>query len=67
MKNLDYKGMNSTRVKLVLLAFVTATGLLALDKIDASHWVTVTMGSIVAYAMSETGNKWAEAHRDKPK
>lgn len=65
MKNLDYKGMSSTRVKLVLLAFFMATIFLISGHIEAPHWVNITAGSIIAYALSETGNKFAEAHRDK--
>lgn len=60
----DYKGMNSTRVKLVLLAWLSATILVIGGHITGSEWVTVTLGSIVGYALSEVGVKATSAYRD---
>ena len=61
----EYKGMNSTRVKLVLLAFFTACYFLIFGLIDQSTWLTLTLGSVVAYALSEVGVKGASAYKDK--
>ena len=65
MDALEYKGMNSTRVKLVLLAFFVACYFLIFGLIDQSTWLTVTLGSIISYALSEIGIKTATAYRDR--
>lgn len=61
----EYKGMNSTRVKLVLLAFFIACYFLIFDLIGEQTWLTVTLGSVIAYALSEVGVKGVDAYRVK--
>lgn len=61
----EYKGMRSTRVKLVLLAFIVASVFVAKGIITGDQWVDVTLGSIIAYALSEVGVKGAHAYKTK--
>ena len=65
MSTFEYKGMNSTRVKMVLLAFFTACYFLIFELINQDTWLAVTLGSIIAYAFSEIGIKTATAYRDR--
>ncbi len=59
-----YKGLNSTRAKMVLLAFFTACYFLIFGLIDQNIWLNVTLGSVIAYAFSEVGVKAAAAYRN---
>ena len=61
----EYKGLNSTRAKMVLLAFFTACYFLIFGLISESTWLNVTLGSIIAYAFSEVGVKSVDAYRTK--
>ena len=61
----DYKGLNSTRAKMVLLAFFTSCYFLIFGLISESTWLTITLGSVIAYAFSEVGVKGVDAYRTK--
>lgn len=65
MQSFDYKGMNSTRVKLVVYAWISACLMLLGGLISGAEWVTTTLGSVVAYALSEVGVKGAAAYKDR--
>ncbi len=66
MKNLDYRGAKSLTFRLVLLGFLTGTGLLMIDKLSGAEWVTGVLGLIVTYVIKEATAKASEAYRDKP-
>ena len=63
-KNLEYRGARSTELHLVLLLWITATGLLWFAKIDAPTWSTVSEWTIIGYVAGRVGSKASEAYRD---
>ena len=63
-KNLEYRGARSTELQLVLLLWITATGLLWFGKIDATTWSTVSEWTIIGYVAGRVGSKASEAYRD---
>lgn len=66
MSSLDYRGQESTTYQLVLLGFLTATGLVIAGIITGSEWVTGALGLLTAYVLKQVGTSVAEAYRDKP-
>jgi hypothetical protein len=65
MSNLHYRGTKSTTYKLVLLSFLTGTGLLLHGDITGGEWVTGVLGLVAGYVARDIGAKSAEAYRDK--
>jgi len=63
-KNLEYRGARSTELHLVLLLWITATGLLWFGKIDAPTWATVSEWTIIGYVAGRIGSKASEAYKD---
>lgn len=65
MRNLDYRGTQSTTFKLVLLCFLTGTALLVGGYISGSEWVTGIIGLVSGFVLRDGVAKAAEAYRDK--
>jgi len=65
VKNLDYKGIKSTRVIGAIVVFVAACCALWFGKITGDQWLTATQWIFGIYAASEVGSKGAEAVRDR--
>lgn len=65
MNNLTYRSSGST-FKLVLLVFLSGTGLLIGGYITGSEWTTGVVGLVIGYVVRDVGAKAAEAYRDKP-
>lgn len=63
--NLDYKGAKSTTFQLVLLGFVTGTGLIIAGYIDGNQWVTGVLGLLSGYVLRDAVKSASEAYRDK--
>ncbi|KKK74053.1 hypothetical protein LCGC14_2887600 [marine sediment metagenome] len=65
MKNLDYRGWESTTLRLVLLVFFIGTILLIADKINGDQWITGIIGIVASYVIKESVSKASEAYRDR--
>ena len=63
--NLQYRGWNSTTLRLVVIVFFTGTVLLIFDKINGDQWVTGIIGLVASYVIKESVAKVSEAYRDR--
>lgn len=57
--------MRSVTFRLVLLVFLTGTGLLLSSHINSDQWVNGVLGLVAAYVVRDAAAKAAEAYRDK--
>ena len=62
---LEYKGLNSTRVKLGLAAGLGVTAGWLWGDVTATQWLDFLQWTLISYMGSEVGAKAASAYRDK--
>jgi len=65
MKNLDYKGVKSTRFVITLLLMSLGSFFLALDIISQDNWLELMKWSFITYSTSEAAAKGATAYKER--
>lgn len=65
MKNIDYRGTNSTEFRLIVGVWLVSTYMLVFGVIGEESWVSITMTGVFGYVAARVGNKVSEAWRDK--
>lgn len=62
---LDYKGLNSTRVKLGVVAALAVTAGWVWGDVSATQWIDFIKWDIGFYMLSEVGAKAATAYKER--
>lgn len=65
MKNLDYRGTQSTEFRLVVGVWLVATYMLIFGVIGEGSWVSVTMTGVFGYVLARVGSKASEAYKNQ--
>lgn len=60
---MGYHGLRGTKFQLVVLAFLTGTGMLLLGKITGDLWTYGVLGLVVTYVAGDVGSRLTETKK----